>query len=437
MFAAVKQLPVTRLPSYFGAWFGIAVAVGSMIGAGILRAPHDAAALLPNVWTFVGVWILGGTYALLGANAIAELGAMRPRSGGQYAIAYHAFGPFTAFAVGWADWLSCCGAVAAVSIVFAEAAAALLGMPSAVVPLSLAATLAAGLVLWQGSRTVDASQRLTSAAKFLGFMVLTAACLWWGATHERVVDTPRLVPPPALLTGLVLALQGVIFAYDGWVGIMYFGEEARDPARDILRALFGGVLAVMGVYVLLNVALVMVMPLQAIASDPLPTARAATVVFGATGETVVRLLVLVALPSGILANLGMGTRVLFSLGRDTSKLSALGQASESGAPRGAILLSTAVALAFVSTGTFTRVVAICSVLFVAAYSVSFAAVFRMRAVEPATPRPWRAIGHPYSTALVFLASIAFLAGTSMAAPRDAMIAALLVVLSYPVHRLLR
>jgi len=76
MFAAVK-----RLPSYFGAWFGVAVAVGSMIGAGILRAPHDAAALLPSIPWFVGIWVLGGLYALLGANAIAELGAMRPRSG--------------------------------------------------------------------------------------------------------------------------------------------------------------------------------------------------------------------------------------------------------------------------------------------------------------------------------------------------------------------
>ena len=432
MFAAVK-----RLPSYFGAWFGVAVAVGSMIGAGILRAPHDAAALLPSIPWFVGIWVLGGLYALLGANAIAELGAMRPRSGGQYAIAEHAFGPFTGFAVGWSDWLSCCGSVAAVSIVLAEAAAALMGAPRAVMPLSLAAVIAAGALLWQGSRTVNASQQLTSAAKFLGFMVLTAACLAWGLGHERAADAPRLTPPPALLTGLVLALQGVIFAYDGWVGIMYFGEETRDPARDIPRALFGGVLAVMGVYVLLNLALVVVLPLHAIAADALPTASAAMVVFGGGGETAVRLLVIVALPSGILANLGMGTRVMFSLGRDTSRLSALGSASVAGAPRAAILVSTLVAVAFVTTGTFRQVIAICSVLFVASYAVSFAALFRLRAKEPDTPRPWRAIGHPFSTGLVLLGSIAFLIGTAMAAPRDALIGASLVVASYPVFRLLR
>jgi APA family basic amino acid/polyamine antiporter len=431
-FAAVK-----RLPTFFGPWFGVAVAVGSMIGAGILRAPRDAAALLDSVPAFLGVWVLGGLYALLGANAVAELGAMRPRSGGQYAIAHHAFGPFTAFAVGWNDWLSCCGAVAAVSIVLAEAAAALLGMPGLVLPLSLAAAVVAGAVLWQGSRAVNRSQQLTSAAKFIGFMILTAACLAWGLGRERAPAAPRLSPTPGVLTGIVLALQGVIFAYDGWVGIMYFGEETRDPGRAIPRALFGGVLAVMGVYLLLNVALVLVMPLHAIATDPLPTATAATIVFGSTGETFVRLLVLVALPSGILANLGMGTRVAFSLGRDTRGLAVLGNASDTGAPKAAVLLSTAVALAFLATGTFSRVVAICSVLFVASYAVSFAAVFRMRHKEPHTHRPWRAIGHPYTTGLVLAGSIAFLVGTAMAAPRDALVAGVLLVASYPVYRLLR
>jgi len=94
-------------------------------------------------------------------------------------------------------------------------------------------------------------------------------------------------------------------------------------------------------------------------------------------------------------------------------------------------------LAFLATGTFGRVVAICSVLFVASYVVSFAAVFRLRAIEPDTPRPFRAIAHPFSTGLVLLGSVAFLVGTAMSAPRDAAIAAGLIVLSYPIYRVLR
>lgn len=427
---------VSRLPAFFGTSFGLALAVGGMIGAGILRAPHDAAALLPSVWPFVAVWIAGGIYALLGANAVAELAAMRPRSGGQYAIAQHAFGPFPAFAVGWNDWVSCCGSVAAMAIVFAEAVAALLGRSDSVLPVAIASVVAAGAVLWQGSRSLNASQQITSLVKFLCFLVLAVGCFVWGFAHDRAADVARTAPLPSMFTGFVLALQGVIFAYDGWVGIVYFGEEVQNPGRDIPRALFGGVLSVMGVYVLLNLALVMVLPLHAIAADALPTATAAGVVFGASGDLLVRVLVVIALPSAILANHGFGTRVAFALGRDLPRLVALGKTSDAGAPNLAVLLSTVIAIAFLATGTFGRVVTLCSVIFVATYAVSFAAVFRLRATEPDAPRPFRSIGHPWSTGFVLLGSMVFLVSTAMAAPMDTAIAVGLIVMSYPVYRVL-
>ncbi|MEP6766536.1 MAG: APC family permease [Gemmatimonadaceae bacterium] len=426
-----------KLPAFFGASFGVAVAVGSIIGAGILRAPHDVAQLLPHAWMFLGVWVLGGVYALLGANVFSELGAMRPRSGGQYAIALHAFGPFTAFAVGWNDWVSICGSVAAVSIVFAEAVTTLVGIPQYALAISMLAAIAAGFVLLRGSRAMNASQNFTSLAKTLGFLALTIACFTWAAGHQRAPEVAAVAPSQGLLLSLVLALQGVIFAYDGWTGIIYFGEETRDPARDIPRSLFGGVISVMIVYLLLNVAILLVLPMSTIAADALPTAAAATTVFGSSGSTIVRLLIVIALPSSILANQAMGSRVAFALGRDMKRLSALGNATDSGAPTVSVILGVIVTLAFLLTGTFERVIAICSILFVASYAVSFAALFRMRAVEPSTPRPFRAIGHPITTGLVLVGSVAFLIGTAVAAPRDTAIAAALVLVSYPVYRLLR
>ena len=102
-----------------------------------------------------------------------------------------------------------------------------------------------------------------------------------------------------------------------------------------------------------------------------------------------------------------------------------------------IVLCTVVTLGFLLTGTFERVIAICSILFVASYAVSFAALFRMRISERDTPRPFSAIGHPFTTGLVLIGSVAFLIGTAVAAPRDTAIAAALVVVSYPVYRLLR
>src|ERR671933_1484003 len=115
--AGARRGPLLRV---LGVVFGMAVTVGITIGMGILRTPGDVAKQLPNVWLFLGVWALGGLYALVGTVSVAELGTMIPRSGGWYVFVRRALGEYPAFVVGWSDWLSTCGTVAAVSLVIGE-----------------------------------------------------------------------------------------------------------------------------------------------------------------------------------------------------------------------------------------------------------------------------------------------------------------------------
>ena len=115
-----------------GLSFGLAVTVGNTIGGGILRTPGDIASLLPTPWLFIGIWVVGGLYALLGANALSELGTMLPRSGGQYVFARHAFGNYAGFLVGWLDWISTCASIGAIAIVIGESAVSVAGMAAGV-----------------------------------------------------------------------------------------------------------------------------------------------------------------------------------------------------------------------------------------------------------------------------------------------------------------
>src|SRR5689334_17801746 len=101
-------------------WFGMAAAIGNTIAAGIVYTPGYVAKQLPNMWLFLGIWVLGGLYALSGASSMAELGAAIPRSGGQYNFSRRALGDYAGFIVGWSDWLSTCGTAAAVAIVIGE-----------------------------------------------------------------------------------------------------------------------------------------------------------------------------------------------------------------------------------------------------------------------------------------------------------------------------
>ena len=439
--AAAAEVPVAtnRLHRSLGVWFGIAVGVGGMIGAGILRAPADVAARLPSPGLFLGAWVLGGIYALLGANAIAELATIRPRSGGQYVFVREALGPYAGFIVGWNDWLSSCASVSAVAIVESEAIAALVpSLAGQVLTISLIGVAITTVVLVRGIRESDRAQRWTSAVKALALLVLIVACFGWRAAHRAPATggiSPLAVPAGlALVAAIAAALQGVIFAYDGWTGIVYYSGEVQDPGREIPRALAGGLVSTLVLYLLINAAFLAVLPLPAIAASPLAAAGAASVVFGAYGGTLVQLLIALALPSAIVANALNASRVIFAMGEDRLAPAWCARVNRGGTPDAALILSAAVAASFLLTGTFERLIAICTFLFVASYALSFVSVFVLRRREPDTPRPYRAWGHPWTTAAVFLGSLAFLGATLVADPRGAAIVAAALVVSYPAFR---
>jgi APA family basic amino acid/polyamine antiporter len=413
-----------------------------MIGAGILRAPADVAARLPTPTLFLGAWVIGGLYALLGANAIAELATIRPRSGGQYVFVREALGPYAGFIVGWNDWLSSSASVTAVAMIESEAIAALVpSLAGQAVVIALAAVLITAAVLLRGIRQGDRAQRWTSAVKAFALLVLVAACLGWRAWHGMPASTATAAASPvptgiALLIALAAALQGVIFAYDGWTGIIYYSGEVVDPAREIPRALAGGLVSTMALYLLINVAFLAVLPLSAIAASPLAAAGAASVVFGLHGGTVVQLVIALALPSALVANALNASRVLYAMGEDRLAPEWCTRVNRGGTPDAALIVSAVVAALFLLTGTFERLIAICTFLFVASYALSFASVFVMRRREPDTPRPYRAWGHPWTTAAVLLGSIVFLTATLVADPNGAAIVAGLLVVSYPAFRVI-
>jgi APA family basic amino acid/polyamine antiporter len=295
-------------------------------------------------------------------------------------------------------------------------------------------------VLVGGVRESDRAQRWTSAIKALALLVLIVACFAWRAAHRAT--SPAGAPPVslpagiALLAALAAALQGIIFAYDGWTGIIYYSGEVRDPAREIPRALAGGLVSTLVLYLLINAAFLAVLPLPSIAASPLAAASAASVVFGSLGGTLVQLLIALALPSAIVANALNASRVSYAMGEDGLLPAWCTRVNRGGTPGPALIASSVVAALFLLTGTFERLIAICTFLFVASYAMSFASVFVLRRREPRTPRPYRAWGHPWTTGTVFLGSLAFLIATLAADPRGAMILAGLLVVSYPTFRII-
>ncbi|MBA3355484.1 MAG: APC family permease [Pyrinomonadaceae bacterium] len=432
-----------RLLRVLGVGFGLAVIIGNTIGAGIFRTPGVIAELLPNAWMFLGVWIVGGLYALLGAISIAELGAMIPRSGGQYVFARYALGEYAGFIVGWSDWISSCGSTAAVAIVVGEFAGALfpaLAEKSAPIAVSIAIFFA--LLQWRGIIWGSNVQNVTSLLKALAFLALIIAAFLLG--DQGTASEPAKAMPAGLplFAAFILALQSVIYTYDGWSGVVYFSEEVERPGRDIPRALFGGVISVIAIYLLVNLALLYVLPISRIAGQDFAAGVAAQVIFGGYGDTIFRSLTIVSMLSAINALHLMATRVLYAMSRDGLFLRKAANVNEGGTPTVALLVSTMVAVLFIVFGqTFEKVITVLALFFVANYTLSFISVFVLRAREPEKERPYRAWGYPWTTALALLGSILFLVGAVASdvtsGTRNSFYALILLTASYPVFRVVK
>lgn len=421
-----------------GLGFGLAVIIGNTIGAGIFRAPGTIAEQLPAPAPFLLVWFAGGLYALLGAISLAELGTMIPRSGGQYVFARYALGEYAGFIVGWSDWISSCGSTAAVALLIGTFSGALIpALDGKATTIAALVAIIFALLQWHGIVWGSNTQNVTSLLKALAFLALIAAAFIFGGDGALTTSTSSS-SSAITLAAVIASLQAAIYTYDGWAGVIYFSEEVKNPGRDIPRSLFAGVLTITAIYLLVNVALLYVLPISQIAGKEFAAGEAATVIFGAHGNTIFRSLTIMSMLSGINALHLMATRVIFAMSRDGLFTRKAAVVNEGGTPTVSLFLSALVALLFILFGQrFERVIIVLAFFFVANYILSFISLFVLRRREPEKPRPYRAWGYPITPALALAGSLLFLAGAIWADTRNSVYALLLLGLSYPVFRLLK
>jgi len=443
-----EAAPATSLPQenkllrILGLGFGLAVVVGGTIGVSIFRLPGPTANLLGNTWLILVIWTLGGAFTLLNANYTAELATMIPRAGGPYVYARHAYGDFAGFVVGWSDWLGNVAAVAFLPIAFAEYAIGLFAPSFAgVTTIALAFLLLLAFLNWIGLRAGSGTQKLTSFLKAIALLAFVVVCFALGGHHSSVDAGQTTHPAPvgsfAALVAIVLSFQLILGAYGGWNSVIYFAEEDENPGRNIPRSLHAGVLSVIAIYLLVNVALLYVLPLPQIAASKLAAADAMRVVFGARGGQIVTGLALLSIIAIVNAILMFTPRTLYALGRDGLFSSKAIAVNEGGTPVVALAVTVVMATILISLGTFEKLMAIYAFYAVANNIVLISALFVLRKRSPDLPRPFRAWAYPFAPLAVLLVSSALVVGFTVSDSRDSIYALVLLAASYPIYRLIR
>jgi APA family basic amino acid/polyamine antiporter len=432
--------PRGHLLRILGVGFGIAVIIGNTVGAGILRTPGEIAGQLQSSGLVMAVWIVGGLYAFFCTLSVTELGTMLPHAGGWYVYSRRAFGEYGGFVVGCSDWIVQSTSLAYLAVAFGEFAVEL--NPALRGNVKLIALTALGLLTllnWIGLRTGSRTQELTSLIKVLALVGFVVACFViapHAASSATAAPASFAMPRAGLFLAILLALQPIIITYDGWYGAIYFTEEDEDPARNLPRSSLAGVVACIAVYLLVNAALIRVLPLAHLASSQMPAADAAMIVFGSRGKELILIVSLVAAISTINAVMLVMPRILFGMSRDGLLPSGVASVNRGGTPTAALFLGTAVAATLVLSGSFEKLIAMASFLFVAVYLSGFCSLFVLRAREPNLPRPFKVWGYPWSNLGVLLVSAAFLVGSVVADLKDALFTLILLALSYPFYLLI-
>ena len=420
-----------RLHRVLGVAFGLAVTVGTTIGAGILRRPGAVAELLRTPALIMAMWLAGGLYGLLGAINAAELGTMIPEAGGFFVWTKRAFGRGPGFVIGWCDFLGNCASLAYASITLVELGIALVPhLKPWTTELSIGIILAFAAVQAIGVKAGAQTQQWTTILLAATFLSLVVAAFWFGK------GTTSLPLPPASrgwIAALILAFQSIVVTYDGWYEAAYFVEEDMEPSHNLPRSMIGGVLSVTAIYLAINAALLWVLPLNRLAGSEFPASDAAQLLFGPRGATLVTLLSMCALPSLVNSSLLGGSRILFALARAKLFWPRAADVNAGGTPAIALAFAAALGIILVLTGSFERILAMAGFFYVVLYCSAFASLLVLRKNEPATPRPCPVWGYPWTTLIVLIGGLGFLLGAFITDTTNSLEALAFLILGAPLY----
>lgn len=421
---------MTTYARRLGLFSGTMAVVGGIIGGGIFRTPATVAQRLGTPGAVLFAWVLGGFVALIGAFVWGELGQRRPRAGGGYVYLRETFGPLAAFLYGWTLVLIIAtGAIAAVAVTFADYTLALAGLPHRFsVPLAVAAIVLLAGINYVGVRPAAITQNIFTVLKLTALAALVGAGLLLAAPSP-----PSAAPsPPHLFAALGPALVPILFTYGGWQQTNFIAEEIVEPERNLPKALVIGVLIVVAVYLLANVAYLRVLGVGGLAASTAPAADTMQILLGPAGGKIIAAGIAVSTFGFLNLVILVTPRVLQAMAADGvffRRLAVLHPTYQT--PTAAIVALATFAVLLTLTGTFGQLVDYVTFGDWIFFGLTAAALFVYRRREQGPTAGFRVPVYP-ATVVIFVVAAAYVVFSSIVSnPRNAAIGAGLIGLGIP------
>ncbi len=424
--------------------------MGSMIGSGIFIVSADIARNVGSPAYLLLVWLIAGLITVVGALSFGELVGLMPRAGGQYVFIREAYNPLVAFLYGWSLFMVIqAGTISAVGMAFAKFTAVVIPSLGEGVKLirlggfsvSAAQCVAIASILLltymntrgiRGGKIVQDVFTLAKVVALVGLIVLgifigsdpdVAArnmAIFWDAHMVRVLDgkiiSIEALSGTALLAAIGISMVGAIFSSDAWNNITFTAAEVKNPRRTIPLSLLMGTGVVIVLYMLANIAYLMVLPLDGVpgaadvagqgiqfaANDRVATAAAST----GLGDSAAAVMAVLVMISTFGCNNGLilaGARVYYAMARDGLFFRRAGSLNKRAVPAAALVMQAVWACVLCLSGSYGDLLDYVIFVVLVFYMITVGGVFVLRKKMPDAERPYRAFGYPVVQALYILA----------------------------------
>ena len=426
--------------------------IGAIIGSGIFMTTGFIAEYLPSPFMILIVWLLGGFFAMSGALAFAELGAMYPRAGGQYIYLREAYGPWAGFLFGWGFfWVIECGGVAALAVGFAEYFGYFVPALSTKTYLLKLHLLGFDYSLSAGQLIAAASILFLSAINYIGIksgivvqniftFLRIAAVAVFIVLGLTIGSKAGVVSFEGLMTGDMsfsikffgLALIAVLWTYDGWYSINCAAGEIKNPGKNIPRSLILGTVSVTLIYFLMNIVYVSALPIERMKGVARIGELASTQLFGSTATFFISATIMISIFGCLSASILYGPRVFLAMAQDRCFFKSMRYIHPRyRVPTKAIVWQGIWSSLLCLSGTYQDLFEYVVFALVIFWAATGLAVIILRSKQPETPRPYKAWGYPVLPILFVLINLGVFLNTIWAQPRKSLIGLIILAAGIP------
>jgi amino acid transporter len=447
----MENAPRTELKRELGAWAAASIVVGTVIGSGIFLVPKTMIQRVGTVEAVFAVWVVGGLLSLAGALSYAELAAALPEAGGEYAFLREAYGPLWGFIYSWTQmWVAKSGSIATLATgfflylttFFEPLKVNIYTIPLPIGPnggpleiqygqvFAIFLILALGWLNYFGVRIGGNVQIAVTIVK----VALIAAIIMAGLVFGHAHGSETAPVSPLGFSGFIAALVAALWAYDGWNNVSMVSSEIKDPQKNLPRALIGGTLCVIAIYMAANAAYFHVMSPGEVAGSTRVAAEMMRKIFAAPGAAAVSIAAMISIFAALNGSILSGARVPYAAARDGYFFHAIGRVHpQYHTPAVSIVVLSLWSCLLVLSGKYDDLFNLVIFASWILYGMTAASVLVLRRKRPDLVRPYRTVGYPLVPVLFCIGAVILLISTAWERPRESLMGIGLILLGLPFY----